>query len=184
MPLLEEVALLGVGYRFETIVGAELLVDVVEVVAERLGGNPQLPGDGRGVVASGEQLEDAPLMYGERLDGGVVGLIGERNDSPRGLHHAAGQLLVAPPLIDVARQPHQQPASRLSVVEQDRRDVHLDPVPGSGAHFQIEIGDPAGRFTAMAGRRFGASSERLGVQRVMRPEHVVDVPAEHLVGAG
>jgi hypothetical protein len=39
MPLLEEAALLGVGYRLETIVGAELLVDVVEVVAERLGGN-------------------------------------------------------------------------------------------------------------------------------------------------
>jgi hypothetical protein len=75
MPLLDEAAPLGVGYRLETIVGAELQVDAVEVVAERLGGNPQLAGDGLGVVPFGEELQDATLVVGERLDRGVVGVM-------------------------------------------------------------------------------------------------------------
>src|SRR5687767_4750753 len=119
MPLLDEPAPLGVGYRLETVVRAMLLVDAVKVVAERLGGNLQLAGDGRGVVAFGEQREDAALLAGERLDRGVRGVIGERNDLTGGVHHAVEQLLVAPPVIDAPGQPHQQPATGSSVVEYD-----------------------------------------------------------------
>ena len=96
--LLDEPAPLGVNYRLETIVGAELLVDAVEVVAERLRGNPQPAGDGHGVVAFGEQPEDPTLLVGERLDRGVAGVVGERNDVTGDVHHAIEQLLVAPPL--------------------------------------------------------------------------------------
>ena len=78
MPLLDQPAPLGVGYRLETIVGAELQVDAVEVVAERLGGNPQLAGDGLGVVPLGEELQDAPLLFGKRLDLGVLRFIARR----------------------------------------------------------------------------------------------------------
>ena len=54
MPLVDESAPLGVRYRLEATMGAELLIDMVKVVAERLGGNSQLAGDGGRVVAFGE----------------------------------------------------------------------------------------------------------------------------------
>src|SRR5207247_1230149 len=93
---------------------------LVWVVAECLGGNAQLAGDGRGVAAFGEELQDAALLLGERLDRCVMGLVvGERNELSRDLEHAVGPLLVAPALVDVALQPHEEPASRTLVVEDD-----------------------------------------------------------------
>lgn len=59
---------LCVRHGLETVVGAELAVDVVQVVAECLGGNTEPAGDGRGVATLGKQLEDAALLLGERLD--------------------------------------------------------------------------------------------------------------------
>src|SRR2546429_6972376 len=50
-------ALLCVGHRLKASVCAKLAVDVVQVVAECLGGNAQLAGDGRGVAAFGEELQ-------------------------------------------------------------------------------------------------------------------------------
>ena len=57
--LFDEPAPLRVRDRLKPGVRAELAVDVMEVVAQRLGGDTQLAGDGRGVAACGEQLEDA-----------------------------------------------------------------------------------------------------------------------------
>src|SRR5436190_8202992 len=116
--LFEEPTLLRVGHRLKAGVCAELVVDVVEMVAERLGGNAQLAGDGRGVAAFGEELQDAALLLGERLDRRVMGLVaGERNELSGDLHHAIEPLLVASALVDVAHQSHEEPAARPLVVE-------------------------------------------------------------------
>src|SRR5438128_4284160 len=101
--LVDEPALLRVGHRLKAGVCAKLAVDVVEVVAECLGGNAQLAGDGRGVAAVGEELQDAAFLLRERLDWGVMGLVaGERNELSGDLEHAVEPLLVAPALVDVA----------------------------------------------------------------------------------
>ena len=54
--LFEEPTLLSVGHRLKACVCAELVVDVVEMVAERLSGNAQLTGNRRGVAAVGEEF--------------------------------------------------------------------------------------------------------------------------------
>ena len=43
-------------------------------------GKSQLACDGHGVAAIREEFEDATFLVRERLDRGVVGVIGERND--------------------------------------------------------------------------------------------------------
>src|SRR5438046_8771632 len=82
--LFDEPTLLRVGHRLKAGVCAKLAVDVVEVIAECLGGNAQLAGDGRGVAAFGEELQDAAILLGARLDSRVMGLVaGERNELSR-----------------------------------------------------------------------------------------------------
>src|SRR2546429_5897181 len=76
--LLEEPTLLSVGHRLKAGVCAELVVDVVEMGAERLGGNAQLAGDGRGVATFGEELQDAELLLGERLHPRALGHVPRR----------------------------------------------------------------------------------------------------------
>src|SRR5438046_870156 len=71
-PLFDEPTLLRVGHRLKAGVCAKLAVDVVEVIAECLGGDAQLAGDGRGVAAFSEELQDTALLIGERLDWGVM----------------------------------------------------------------------------------------------------------------
>src|SRR3989441_9584167 len=103
--LFEEPTLLRVGHRLKAGVCAELVVDVVEMVAERLGGNAQLAGDGRGIAAFGEELQDAALLLGERLDRCVMGgVAGERDELSGNLHHAVETFLITPTQVDVALQ--------------------------------------------------------------------------------
>src|ERR1051326_7086836 len=110
--LIEQPAPLCVGHRLKAVVGAELAVDVVKVVAQRLSRNAQLAGDRRGIVASGEECEDAALVAGKCLDRRVLGrVIRKRDELPRGLQHAIDECDVEPALRDVARQPHQETAS-------------------------------------------------------------------------
>jgi hypothetical protein len=119
--LFDEPALLRVGHRLETGVCAKLAVDVVEVIAECLSGNAQLPGDSRGGAAFGEELQDPALLLRERLDRCVMGRVaGERNELTCDVDHAVEPLFVAPALVDVAFQSHEEPASRALVVEHDR----------------------------------------------------------------
>jgi len=76
--------------------GAELAVDVGKVVAERVWGNAQPAGDGGGVAAFGEKLQDPALLFGEGLDLSMVGGVArERDDLPGGLHHPLQQIRVA-----------------------------------------------------------------------------------------
>src|SRR5438093_4021169 len=180
-PLFDEPTLLRVGHRLKAGVCAKLAVDVVEVIAECLGGDAQLAGDGRGVAAFGEELQDATLLIGERLDWGVMCLVaGESNELSGDVDHAIEPLLVAPAMIDVAFQPHEEPASRALVVEDDRGDVNPNPASRPGAYLQVEIGDSAGRSLPATGGRFRAPRERAGAQRVARLEHFVDVAMEYL----
>jgi hypothetical protein len=65
--LIEEAALLRMGNCFKASVSTKLSVDVVKVVAERLGGNAELPSDGCGVTAAGKQLENPALLLREHL---------------------------------------------------------------------------------------------------------------------
>src|SRR5207247_10201134 len=110
--LFEEPTLLRVGHRLKAGVCAELVVDVVEMVAERLGGNAQLAGDGRGIAAFGEELQDAALLLGERLDRRVMGLVaGERNELSGNLEHAVERLVAVPALVGIARPQHDEPPS-------------------------------------------------------------------------
>src|SRR2546428_13407706 len=96
-PLIDEPALLCVGHRLKAGVCAKLAVDVVEGVAECLGGNAQLAGDGRGVAAFGEELQDATLLLGERLDRCGMGLVaGERNELSGKPEHAVEPPPAAP----------------------------------------------------------------------------------------
>ena len=61
------------GHCLKAVVGSELAVDVMEVITERLSGNAQLSSDGPGVLATGEQLQDATLVLRERFDRCVMG---------------------------------------------------------------------------------------------------------------
>src|SRR3989449_7983314 len=100
-------------------------------------------------------------LLGERLDRCVMGLVvGERNQVSGDVDHAVEPLLVTPALVDVALQPHEEPASRALVVEEDCRDIHPDPAPRWVADLQVEIRDPAGRSVPATGRRFRTPGDR------------------------
>ena len=73
--LLDDSAPLRMGHRLEAVVRAELAVDVMEMIAKRLGGYAQTTGNRRGIVPSREEPEDAVLLLGERLDGWKTGRV-------------------------------------------------------------------------------------------------------------
>ena len=83
-PLVDEPTAPCVCHRLEPVVRAELAVDVVQVVAERVRGDAQRAGDRCRAAAVGEEPEDAKLLIGPWLDGCVIGRsIGERHPRPR-----------------------------------------------------------------------------------------------------
>src|SRR4051794_29068059 len=81
--LFDQAAALRVSHRFESGVRAQLAIDVVQVVAERLRGDLQLAGD-RGRIASlGEERENRFLLAGQELDWRLVGcLVVDRDHLP------------------------------------------------------------------------------------------------------
>src|SRR5687767_784418 len=84
------------------------------------------------------------LLLGKLLDRGVTGgLIHQVNKLPGNFPGAIEQLRLPPDLGDVARQPHQQPASGSAVVEHDRGHVHPEAGAGAGPYVQIEVRNPA-----------------------------------------
>ena len=86
--LADDPATLGMRHRLESIVRAELAVDVVEVVAQRLSGNAQLAGDRRRVVAFGEKFEYLALMVRQCFNGRLLGyLIRKCDDLARDFQH-------------------------------------------------------------------------------------------------
>ena len=91
--------------------GAELAVDVVEVVAQRMRGNLQHAGDAGGVAALGEQLQDPNLLVGERLDLRMAGRVaGDRHELAGGSQHPLKELRVATALGDITCQPQEEAA--------------------------------------------------------------------------
>ena len=83
--------------------------------------SPFLIWTSRPVAAFGEELQDAELLLGERLDRCVMGRVaGERDELSGNLHHAVEPFLITPTQVDVALQPHEEPPSRALVVEDDR----------------------------------------------------------------
>ena len=71
---------------------------MVQVIAERLGGDVQCAGDGRGVGAFGKELQDTALLLGERLDRGVMGsAAGKGNKLPGSSVSSMAPLVVPPP---------------------------------------------------------------------------------------
>jgi hypothetical protein len=88
--LFDEPPSLGVGDSLEAIVCAELAVDMMEVVAERLGGDTQSARNRRRVAAVGEELENAKLLLGKRFDRCVLGaIISDPDESLCHFHHLA-----------------------------------------------------------------------------------------------
>ena len=68
----EESAPLGVRHRLESIVRPKLLIDVVQVVAQRLSGNAQRLRDRGRIAAFGKEREDAALLLRELLHRCVI----------------------------------------------------------------------------------------------------------------
>lgn len=62
--LLDKPTPLRMGHGFKAVMCPQLAVDVVQVVAERLGGNVQRARNGRWVVAPCEERKDAPFLVG------------------------------------------------------------------------------------------------------------------------
>jgi len=76
---------------------AELAIDAVEAVAQRLSRNAQLAGDRRRVVAFGEEFEDAVLVVAQCLNRRVLGRVFRKRDElSRGLQHAIDERGVEP----------------------------------------------------------------------------------------
>jgi hypothetical protein len=126
--LFDQAAALRVSHCFESRVRAKLAIDVVQVVSERLRGDLQLAGDGGRVASLGEEREDRLLPVGQELDRRLVRcLVVDRDHLPSRGQHLAKKRLLAPSLVDIARQAHEESPSRTLVVEDDRR--HVDPEP-------------------------------------------------------
>ncbi len=62
--LSDELPLDGVHYRFQAVVGAEFLIDVVKMITEGLRADPQGAGDFIAILAFGEQAQDMLLLLG------------------------------------------------------------------------------------------------------------------------
>jgi hypothetical protein len=62
--LSDELALDGVHYCFQAVMGAELLIDVVKVITESLRANSQSVGNIIAIFAFGEQAQDMLLLLG------------------------------------------------------------------------------------------------------------------------
>jgi hypothetical protein len=87
--LLDKPAPLRVDHGFEAVMCSQLAVDVVQVVAKRLGGNAQRARNGRGIAPFSEKRKDASLLVGERRNRRVTGhVFGERNELSGALNHS------------------------------------------------------------------------------------------------
>ena len=109
------------SHCFEPIVGAQFLVDVVEVVAKRLRGDLQFPRNHSRIGASSKERKDAPLLAGKGFDGRAVRcVVVNGDDVTRDLQHLVEQILLLMPLADVPRQTNEESPSGALVVENDR----------------------------------------------------------------
>jgi len=130
------------GYSLEAVVCAELAVDMMEVVAECLGGDTQSTRNRRGVATLREELENATLLLGQRFDRCVLGRsIGKPDEPLCDFHHLVEQILLSTPLADVARQTNKAPTPRPMIVEHDRRNVHPDSATIAHSYLEVEILD-------------------------------------------
>ena len=101
--LVDETAALHVSHRLEPIVRPELAIDVVQVVAERLGGDGELAGNCRRVIPLSEQLEDATLLVRKWFDAcGIGHTVAERHELAGNRHHLVEQRFLLATWIDVA----------------------------------------------------------------------------------
>src|SRR5688500_14656679 len=162
---------------FEAVVRAQLAVDVLEVVAQRLRGDVQAPGDAGGVSAVGQQLQDPTLLLREWLDRRVIRpVVGERDDLTGRCNHPLEEMFPGSTVVDVAREPDEEPPSRSRIVEHYRRHVYPDPVAGPRAHVEIEVGDSTPRSVPLTRRCLESPRQGFGPQRVTRIEYLVDAP--------
>jgi hypothetical protein len=164
-------------------VGAELPIDVVQVITKRLGRDLQRACDGRGVAALGKECKDAVLLLGERGDGRVIrGAFGDRNELPRALEHAMQHFFIPMSLVDVVGQANEKSSVRSRILKNDGRDVN----PNAGArlrlHLEVEVGNTTIRIVPRARRRFGASAQRGSSQEIASFEDFINVPVKYLIG--
>ncbi len=60
--LSEQIAMHCVGHRFQPVARAELFIGMMEMIPERLQGNPQSSCNFSGVLAFGEKAQDALFL--------------------------------------------------------------------------------------------------------------------------
>jgi hypothetical protein len=129
--LLDEFPADRVDDGLEPVVGAQLLIDVVEVIPERLGTDPQLAHDRCWTLAFGEIPKHSMFLFRQsryRLRSHRI--VRGREELLRRSQHPLHERLRSLPIFDAAHQVHDPPASRLRILVNDGRHVHPDSPPG------------------------------------------------------
>ena len=114
----------GVRHRLKSIMSPELLVDVVEMIAQGLEGNFFVMGNLHSLVAPPEQLENTPFFVGERRDRcwspeiGTVGMGCHCLDLFEYQEHVVDQFFLFPYLCDITSEVRHQPLMSLRILEQ------------------------------------------------------------------
>lgn len=112
-------------HGFQPAMRAQLPVDPVQMIAERLRRDREITRDHSGSFARGEAAEDPALLLAQGLHGRMIGCVsGKRDDFAREIEHAGEQQLLALSPGDVARQANEQLTTRAPILEENRRDVH------------------------------------------------------------
>jgi hypothetical protein len=137
---------------------AKLLIDVMEVIPERLGTDLQLAHDGRWALTFGKVLEHSMLLLrqpGCRLRS--HGIVSGREELLRRPQHASHERFRSLPITNAAHQVHDPAASDLRIFVDHGRDIHPNPPAGSSLDLEIEVGDrPVVRRTIAHLTPFGA----------------------------
>src|SRR5688572_13792037 len=118
-----------VDHGLEPVVRAQFLIDVVKMIPERLGTDPQVAHDGRWAPAFGEIPKHSMFLlrqsrYRLRSYRGVRGLEELLRRSQHPLHERLGSF----PISNAAHQVHDPAASRLRILVNHSRHIHPYPL--------------------------------------------------------
>lgn len=107
----DELTMHGMHNGLKPAMCSELVVDVVEMVAERLQADPQCPGNFHRVLTVCKQAQYALLLFGECRDRSQVPYpvaIGYCNNLFGELKHFVQQVFITFPFCDIAGQMHHE----------------------------------------------------------------------------
>ena len=155
-------------HRFESIVGAKLLIDVVKVIPKSLRGYFEFVSDVTRAPALGEASEHSMFLIRQGVHWSrPQRIIGHFDELLRHAEHPLDELLRSLPTVHIASEVDDPTPSGLRILVDHGRQVHPESATRARIDLQIEIGNRRPRL--------GTIAQVTMLRADQRPEHVASL---------